>query len=267
MKRSGSILLPQTSAGSHRYENNAMSSIERNDRFALVFALLLPTIITLLYFVWLGKINPVLGVVAYGPLKVLQFGFPLVWVYLVQKRRSLPLEEIAFASKGRRFAGIGIGLAFGAIVMIAGLAAHFAWLKPSGFYEPHMSAIHAKAAEMKLTTPLRMAALGVFYSLVHSLLEEYYWRWFVFRQCRRHLALAPAILVSSLGFMSHHVVLLAEYFGWHSPTTYVFSLGVAIGGAVWAWLYERYSSLLGPWLSHLLIDAAIFAIGYNLLFG
>ena len=45
-----------------------------------------------------------------------------------------------------------------------------------------------------------------------------------------------------------------------------FSASVAIGGAVWAWLYDRSGSLLGPWLSHILIDAAIFIIGYDLIF-
>jgi membrane protease YdiL (CAAX protease family) len=43
------------------------------------------------------------------------------------------------------------------------------------------------------------------------------------------------------------------------------SLGVAVGGAVWARLYDRSGSLLGPWLSHLLVDAAIFFVGYELL--
>jgi membrane protease YdiL (CAAX protease family) len=45
------------------------------------------------------------------------------------------------------------------------------------------------------------------------------------------------------------------------------ALGVAAGGAVWAWVYERSGSLLGPWLSHLLIDAAVFLVGWDLLFG
>jgi uncharacterized protein len=43
------------------------------------------------------------------------------------------------------------------------------------------------------------------------------------------------------------------------------SAGVAVGGAFWAWLYERTGSIFGPWLSHLLIDAGIFWIGYDLI--
>jgi membrane protease YdiL (CAAX protease family) len=39
-----------------------------------------------------------------------------------------------------------------------------------------------------------------------------------------------------------------------------------VGGMVWAWLYWRTGSIYAPWLSHLLIDAAIFTAGYDLLF-
>jgi membrane protease YdiL (CAAX protease family) len=61
------------------------------------------------------------------------------------------------------------------------------------------------------------------------------------------------------------VLVLAKYFGWDSPATWLFSAGVAIGGVVWAVVYQRSKSLLGPWLSHLLVDAAIFAIGWDLI--
>jgi membrane protease YdiL (CAAX protease family) len=67
--------------------------------------------------------------------------------------------------------------------------------------------------------------------------------------------------------MAHHVLVLGKYFGFDSPATWLFSSCVAVGGAVWAWLYNRTGSLLGPWLSHLLVDAAIFAIGFDLVRG
>ena len=45
------------------------------------------------------------------------------------------------------------------------------------------------------------------------------------------------------------------------------SAAVAIGGAFWAWLYERSGSLVGPWMSHLLVDAGIFLVGFDLVRG
>jgi membrane protease YdiL (CAAX protease family) len=112
---------------------------------------------------------------------------------------------------------------------------------------------------------MKFALLGLGYSVVHSLLEEYYWRWFVFAQLRHRTSLLTAVLVSSLGFMAHHVIVLATYFGWDSPISYLASIGVAVGGAVWALLYERTGSLYGGWLSHCLVDAAIFLIGFEML--
>ena len=62
-----------------------------------------------------------------------------------------------------------------------------------------------------------------------------------------------------------NVVVLGLYFGWTNPWMYFFSLATAVGGAFWAWLYNKTGSIYGPWASHLLIDAAIFAVGYDLI--
>jgi membrane protease YdiL (CAAX protease family) len=43
------------------------------------------------------------------------------------------------------------------------------------------------------------------------------------------------------------------------------SAAVAVGGAMWAWLYQRSGSIYAPWLSHLLIDAAIFTIAFDMV--
>src|SRR5690606_1734554 len=119
---------------------------------------------------------------------------------------------------------------------------------------------------------------AVGYSLVHSWLEEYYWRWFVLNELRpedeRSALLATdkispatwrAILISSLAFAAHHVIVLAGYFQWSSPWTYLLSGCVAVGGGVFAWLYVRGRSIYAPWLAHAWADATIFLIGYDLL--
>jgi membrane protease YdiL (CAAX protease family) len=61
------------------------------------------------------------------------------------------------------------------------------------------------------------------------------------------------------------VLVLAKYFGYASPLTWLFTLAIVIGGAFWAWLYRRTGSLAGPWLSHALVDATIFVIGWDLI--
>ncbi len=146
------------------------------------------------------------------------------------------------------------------------LALYFGWLKPAGYLGGSSSRRRPKCATWDWISLWKYAATGVFYALAHSLLEEYYWRWFVCGQLRQHCSLTGAVIVSSLGFMAHHVVLLATFFGWNSPLAYLFSFAIAIGGAFWAWLYAQSRSLIGPWLSHMLVDVAIFLIGYDLAF-
>jgi len=125
--------------------------------------------------------------------------------------------------------------------------------------------IRDKVTGLGIDALWKYLALTVFYALVHSLLEEYYWRWFVFAELRKLIPLSPAVVVSSLGFAAHHVIVLGKYFGYASPLTWVFSLGVAIGGVIWSWQYAKTQSLWGIWLSHLLVDAAIFLIGLHLI--
>jgi membrane protease YdiL (CAAX protease family) len=90
----------------------------------------------------------------------------------------------------------------------------------------------------------------------------------VYGRLRRHVGPGTALIGSGLAFMAHHVVILWVYFpGRFWPVVLPFSLGVAIGGIVWAWLYQRTGSLLGPWVSHYLVDAALMVVGYELVFG
>jgi membrane protease YdiL (CAAX protease family) len=235
-------------------------ALKTRDRVLLGVALALPTLITLIYFVWAAKSAPLI----YGPLKFVQFALPAVWIYAVRRERRALLEPVTPSALR---ASLVMGAAFGVLVVAAGLAVYFLWIVPFEVFADYQPLIRAKVEDMRLATPARFIALTIFYALIHSLLEEYYWRWFVFREFRRHAALAPAIIGSSLGFMAHHVLVLAELFSWSSPLTYLFALGVAIGGLFWAWLYDRYQTLAGPWLSHLLLDAGIFAIAYHLVFG
>jgi len=223
---------------------------------AIAFAMVFPTFVTLVYFVILAGASTGLQQGAYVVGKTMQFAFPAVWTFLVLR------EKPTWPRASSR--GVWTGILFGLIVGAAMLPLALWWLEPRGLLDEATGQIGAKVEGLGLDSRLRYAALGIFYAACHSLLEEYYWRWFVFRRLRDYLTLPAAILISSLGFMAHHVVLLATFFGWTSPATYALSVAVALGGAVWAWLYESSGSLLGPWLSHLVVDAAIFLLGYLL---
>jgi membrane protease YdiL (CAAX protease family) len=226
------------------------------DVAAVLFALAFPTLLTWVYFVFLPGCAPGLQQPAYAVGKTIQFVFPVVWVLAIQRRR--------LAWSRPRAAGVGEGFLFGLAVLAAAMGLYYAWLRPAGVLQAAGGEIQEKVAGFGVHGIAAYVALGAFYAVIHSFLEEYYWRWFVFGQLRALMPWGAAVALSSVGFMAHHVILLETYFGW-SPVTYVFSLSVAVGGAFWAWLYQRSHSLYGPWISHLLIDAAIFAVGYDLV--
>jgi membrane protease YdiL (CAAX protease family) len=220
-------------------------------------ALVLPTAITWFYFIVLAKAPAAVQQTAYGAVKTIQFALPLAWVWLAQRQRP----------RWPRFSsgGLMLGAAFGVLVGAAMAALYFSVLKPRGLFEQPAMEVQQKIKSFGLDSPAKYLLFAVFVAAIHSLLEEYYWRWFVFRQLSRGTTLPLAIGISSVAFALHHVLVLQVYFTWQSPLTWLFSAGVAVGGAVWAWLYHRSGSLYAPWLSHAVVDAAIFAVGYDLI--
>jgi len=229
------------------------------DRFVIGLALVLPTIITWVYFILLDGAPAAFQQSAYSIGKVIQFGLPVVWVCLVQRNWQKLHRPRAWSL----IAGIMFGLAVAGAMAVL----YFAFLKPAGVLEGPTTAARAKVASFGVGSPVVFLLVAIFYSAIHSLLEEYYWRWFVFGQLSRSCRLPTAILISSVGFAAHHVLVLQLYFGWLSPLTWLCTVGIVIGGAFWAWLYRASDSIVGPWISHAIIDAAIFGIGYQMVAG
>ena len=236
--------------------------MKTRDLPALLLAMGFPTVMAWLYFMVLptsaSEGNPVL-VTVFAASKVVQFAFPLIFVLLTERYR-LGLPRLTLR-------GMVPAVAFGLATAAAVFGLYFLVLRSSGLFGPTSEKIDQWLTKMHLSTQSGFIIMAAGMSLVHSLLEEYYWRWFVFGGLRRRLPWAWAALISGLAFMSHHVILLAFYFPGNFWVMAVpFSLGVAVGGIVWAWIYERSGSIYAAWASHCIIDLAIMAVGYDLLF-
>ena len=224
---------------------------------AIVFALLFPTLVTFVYFVLCANQPAWLQYMSYGTGKAIQFVFPVFWVVAIQAQR------LRITPPDKR--GLGLGIVFGGLVLVAMLGLYHAVLKPYGIVGDAVEPVQRKIAGLGIDRLSKYVLMAAFYAVVHSLLEEYYWRWFVFGQLRSKVSMGLAVTISSLGFMAHHVLVLGIYFGTFSAATALFSAAVAIGGAFWAWLYHRSGSLYAPWISHCLVDLAIFLIGYDMV--
>jgi membrane protease YdiL (CAAX protease family) len=190
--------------------------------------------------------------------KLIQLTFPILFVWYFYRESLRPARP--------HLRGMAAALAFALVVAAGIFVLYFAILKPAGLFEDTGPKIAHWLTEFNANTAATYFTMAFFVSILHSFMEEYYWRWFAFGWLRRHIPLPVAIVLSSLAFMSHHVLVLAYYLPGHFWTAAVpFSLCVAGGGIVWAWLYHRYNNLYAVWLSHLLIDAAIMVVGYDMI--
>jgi membrane protease YdiL (CAAX protease family) len=195
-----------------------------------------------------------LGKVLFVGCKLWLLLLPLVW------RRLVDREPWSWSPP--RQGGFGVAVALGVSIAL-GIVAAFAVARHLGAIDAGMVA--ERAAQTGLNRPGVYLAGAIYWITVNSLLEEYVWRWFVFRKCELVLGSRAAVVAAALAFTAHHVIALAGQFNW--GITLLGSVGVFIGGATWSWLYRRYRSIWPGYVSHAIVDVPIFVIGYGLIFG
>ena len=231
------------------------------ERTAVAIALVLPTVGAWVYFVLMAG-HP-WALTAYFSAKALQFGLPLI-TFLAAWRLLQPKHSSSIREKPPNpwLAGLTSGLA----VSLTPLALYWLFLRGSETATTAATRIAPKLDDFGVAGLPSFVVLALSLSIAHSFLEEYYFRWFLLRRLVGLHGRKAALWISSLGFMAHHVIVVATYLGPASwPLTVLFSLGIAASGYIWARLYLRTGRLVAPWISHMLADFAIMAIGYDLV--
>ena len=223
--------------------------------FAVLPALVVPFLGTLLYFVWFANSNWVQPV--YAGVKVYTIVWPVIAVWWILREDLKGFRRLLVFRKRILLEGAGWGLMIsGTIVAVL--------ISPLGeAVRDQASVVRDKADQMGVVS--HFILFGLFISLLHSFLEEYYWRWFAFGHLHRFLkSKVLAHVVGALAFASHHIVVTTQFFdgalGW------VFGIAVGVGGGIWSWLMIRHRSLIGAWISHVIVDLTLMSIGYWLIF-
>jgi membrane protease YdiL (CAAX protease family) len=228
---------------------------------AVVLALTFPTLAAAAYFFLVvgpgGKATHLQALV-YGACKGVQFSFPILFLRWRDRRWPWPSRP--------SFRGLGPALGFGLFVAALILGLYFGLLRHSSMLARTPERIREPLQAAGLSSPAAYILVAGFFVVAHSLWEEYYWRWFAFGQLKELVPRAAAVVVASLAFMAHHVILLYVFLpGRFLTAALPFSLAIALGGAVWCLLYARTNTVYPPWLSHALADGAIFVVGWDML--
>lgn len=219
---------------------------------ALLLLLPVPSIGTAASLVWWADLSAGKAIFIAGKIWIALL--PVIWLVWVDRGRLSwsPPRKGGFAM------GAGLGTAIAGIVFGTYFAA-----KAAGLIDDDQVA--EQAAKTGLNS-LGLYILGaVYWITLNSLMEEYVWRWFVFRKFEILVGGKLAVVAAALGFTAHHVIALAAQFGWLA--TVLGAFGVFVGGTTWSWLYLRYRSVWPCYVSHAIVDVSVFVIGYWLIFG
>lgn len=170
-------------------------------------------------------------------------------------RKAVPPHKLLRARKQGLLTALGLGLGvygviLGAYFLISGLG----WYDFSGIVEQ----LSANAGVNRGN----FLAVSLYISFVNSLLEEYFFRGFLFGELK---PLSPAVRwgVCCGLFALYHVAMMT---GWFSPALFALAMaGLAAGAAIFHWLNLRYDTLLVSWLVHMFANFAINTVGFLLM--
>jgi hypothetical protein len=222
-------------------------------------AMFLPFFASILYYVLLA--GTLTATLIYVGTKILTVAWPVAANHVLGQPSLMSWRWW----RPRRYRAV-LPAALGTGCMLGGLIVAAYLLTPAGDYVNQFAAqIRVKVGQMGLTTPQRYVAFCVCLSVFHSLIEEFFWRWFIFGHLRRVTTPRAAWIAASMAFAAHHFVVLACYFP--APAVLLLGTCVALGGALWCFLYARQRTLVGCWISHGLVDVGICLVGYMIVFG
>ena len=102
--------------------------------------------------------------------------------------------------------------------------------------------------------------VAIYISFINSLLEEFFFRGFIFLNLNRTISRPKAYGISAFAFAIYHVAILSK---WFNPIIFIISmLGLFIGGLIFNWLNEKNENLYSSWLVHMFANFAINTVGF-----
>lgn len=103
---------------------------------------------------------------------------------------------------------------------------------------------------------------GLYITFINSLLEETFFRGFIFLNLKQLGFKKWGYMISSLAFSVYHIANFQNWFSWQ--VFLLACLGLFIGGSIFNFLDDKPNTFLNSWLVHISADLAIIFIGFKI---
>jgi uncharacterized protein len=177
---------------------------------------------------------------------------PIIYIKIVKKSNIMEELNLRYLDKNR----FKFGFIFGISSFLIVLAAYFIF---KGAID--LNGIVSDLQEKNIT-PANFILIGLYVTLGNSLLEEFFFRGFIFLNLYNMKKEKLAYLYSSMLFGLYHIGIFKAWFNiWLILLCLV---GLITVGFIFNWLNTKSNNFINSWLVHIFADSAIILIGLKM---
>ncbi|MFO7710812.1 MAG: CPBP family intramembrane glutamic endopeptidase [Candidatus Woesearchaeota archaeon] len=151
------------------------------------------------------------------------------------------------------------------VVQVTGIGLILSGIYIGAFYVAKglidMGEIVSRLQETISADATSMIFIGLYIIVLNSLLEEFFWRGFLFDEFRKRFPYWISHLATGIGFSLHHVIF---YYNWFSiPVFLAVTFGLVGYAIIMNLVFERYKDLFSCWVIHAFADVAQIYIAFT----
>ena len=182
--------------------------------------------------------------------------FLILPLLFIKIDKSISIKEYFKISSKKQFF-ISLGLGIGVYIIILG-----AYFILKNFI--NLDNIQDILSDSLNVDKNNFVFVALYISFFNSLLEEFFFRGFIFLSLLKIAGRSKAYIISALAFAIYHVAIMAD---WFNIALFTLALsGLFIGALIFNYLNEKNNNIYNSWLVHMFANFAINTVGF-IMFG
>lgn len=182
--------------------------------------------------------------------------FLLIPLIFIKVERSISIKEY-FKISTRKQLLISLGLGISVYIIILG-----AYFILRNFI--NLDNIQNILSESLDVDKNNFVFVALYISFFNSLLEEFFFRGFIFLGLLKTSGRSKGYIISSLAFAIYHLAIMVNWF--NIALFFVAMSGLFIGALIFNYLNEKNNNIYNSWLVHMFANFAINTVGF-IMFG